>query len=198
MKPRKNRLFPLAIIAAGIACNTAVKELTHVIPSNPLYMDSIGTVAATLCGGLIPGLITGLLSNLGYCVLYLVRRTPSDCQPIFALCSMSTALAVYLFARAKRQGLSVPDLAFLAVIVALVNSVVGGCISTFFFAGFDHYPSDYLVAGMLLQDIPVLGATILSRIPLNFLDKTIAVFAGQGLFLIWRKTSRSIKEKESA
>jgi energy-coupling factor transport system substrate-specific component len=184
----RNAVIPyLFIIFAGIVCNMAIKELAHIYPNNPLYMDSIGTVAATLCGGLVPGLLTGLLSNLAYCALAIVTHRASDCQPIFALCSMGTALAVYLFTRKKNKGLPVLDLALLAVIVTLVNSVIGGLISTFFFAGFDHYPSDYLVAGLLIQDVPVLMATILSRIPLNVLDKSVAVFAGYGLFLLARK-----------
>ena len=152
------------------------------LPSVPLFMDSLFTVAVTLLTGLIPGLITGLVSNFAFTLV----TPPVEYVPgaeIYALCNMSTALVVFLFTR-KKTSLGFFDLFLLSVFVAFANSVLGGIISGVLFRGIDKFPSDYIVAGMLIQDIPITAAAVFARIPLNLIDKTIAVFGGYGLYLV--------------
>jgi hypothetical protein len=41
--------------------------------------------------------------------------------------------------------------------------------------------------GLLRNNVPVLATSILSRIPINIIDRFIAVFGGYGISLIFRK-----------
>ena len=145
-------------------------------------MDSLFTVAVTFIAGLVPGLITGLISNFAFSIVTPpVQYVPG--AEIFALCNISSALVAFLFSR-KKNSLGFFDLFLLSTLVAVVNSVLGGIISSVLFKGLDKFPSDYIVAGMLIQDIPVMAAAVLARIPINLIDKTIAVFGGYGLYLV--------------
>jgi hypothetical protein len=142
-------------------------------------MDSIMTVFVTLYGGLLPGIATGILYNAAY-VLFM--RTPA-LQLLFGLCSVATALTVGLSRMSRRKGTILFDLVGLALAVTLVNSLIGGIVSSILFGGIDSFPTDLLIAGLVMQQVPVLAATVMSRIPVNMIDKSIAIFAGYGLYL---------------
>jgi hypothetical protein len=182
MKTRRGIPYTIAAVAIGVFCNVLFNVSMNFLPGVPLFMDSLFTVAVTLITGLIPGLVTGLLSNFAFTIV-----TPPDLYvpgaEIYALCSMSSALVVYLFAR-KKNALVFFDLFLLSILVAFVNSVLGGIISSVLFRGIDKFPSDYIVAGMLIQDIPMTTAAIFARIPLNLIDKSIAVFGGYGIYVV--------------
>lgn len=180
-KPAKRPLlFTVCLIAAGIAGNMVFSFVFTKVLGIPLFMDTIMTIAVTFYAGLVPGLLTGILYNLVASVS-LFRIGP---QAIFALCSAATVLIIY-FCRQNRKG-EWPwfDLLVLSLHVGFANSILGGIISTFAFGGVDHFLSDYIIAGILMQGLPLAGAAILARIPMNIIDKCIAVFAGYGMSLL--------------
>jgi hypothetical protein len=144
-------------------------------------MDSIFTVWVTLIAGLIPGLLAGALYNIVSSLLVYTLGI----QMLYGFCNMATALVVWLFAR-KKKTLTVFDLSLTALCVAFANSLIGGLISAALNQGIDSFPTDMLVAGMLMHQLPLLGSTILARIPINLLDKAIAVFGGYGIYLMTR------------
>lgn len=183
MTTKKTIPYQCALVALGVVCNVLFNIAMRFLPDLPLFMDSIFTVAVTFTGGLVPGLATGLLSNLMFAVVWKPEELVPGAQ-IYALCNMASALVVYLFIRKKTAPLTIFDILGLSILVALANSLIGGYISTFCFRGTDKFPSDFIVEGMLLQDIPILGAAILSRIPINLIDKTLAVSAGYGISLL--------------
>ena len=169
-------LTVLIAVAGNLLFSLAFPLTFHM----PLFMDSIMTVAVTLFSGLIPGVVTGILYN----VLWPFITGGDPRQVLFACCSVMTAVFVHLWGT-KRNGVWIfTDLLMLSLIIGFANSVLGGIISTFAFRGVDSFPSDYIMAGMLMQDIPLVGAAILARIPLNLIDKGIAVFLGYGIFVL--------------
>ncbi|HNY20794.1 MAG TPA: hypothetical protein PKO22_01460 [Treponemataceae bacterium] len=188
MTNSKSTVARLAAFAAGTALNLALIAVTRSHPEIPLFMDTMGTVAATLVGGLIPGMLVGFATNLGYCAMCALSNPPKQSQLLFALCNVASAVVVWLFFRKRGTNNPVFDLFILCVAVTIVNSVLGGVISFYRYGGMDRFPTDYMVAGMLLQDIPPLSAAIASRLPINLLDKTIAVLGGYGLYLAAQKT----------
>jgi hypothetical protein len=51
-------------------------------------------------------------------------------------------------------------------------------------------PEDSFKLGLLRNNIPLLPTAILSRIPINIVDRFIAVFGGFGISLFYRKWLR--------
>lgn len=168
-------------ILVSISGNMVLSILFVRILRLPIFMDSIFTVWVTLIAGLIPGLIAGALYNVISSMLIYTLGI----QVLYGLCNMATALVVWLFAR-KRKTMTVFDLSMTAICAAFANSLIGGIISAALNHGTDSFPTDMLVAGMLMHQLPLLGSTILARIPINLLDKAIAVFGGYGIYRITR------------
>lgn len=163
-------------VAGNLLFSVAFPLTFHV----PLFMDSIMTVAVTFFSGLIPGIVTGIIYN----ALWPLITGGDPRQALFACCSVATVAFVHLWATKRKGGRIFTDLLMLSLIIGFANSVLGGIISTFAFRGVDSFPSDYIMAGMLMQDIPLVGAAILARVPLNLIDKGIAVFLGYGIFVL--------------
>jgi hypothetical protein len=46
---------------------------------------------------------------------------------------------------------------------------------------------DTFELGLLRNNVPVLAAAILSRIPINIVDRFFAIFGGYGLSLLFRR-----------
>ena len=183
MKSRKGIPYTIAAVAIGVLCNVMFNVSMNFLPTVPLFMDSLFTVAVTFIAGLVPGLITGLISN--FCVLHRHASRPvcSRSGNFRAVQYIERACSIPCFPARKFPSVFF-DLFLLSTLVAVVNSVLGGIISSVLFKGLDKFPSDYIVAGMLIQDIPVMAAAVLARIPINLIDKTIAVFGGYGLYLV--------------
>jgi len=172
----------IAIIVLSVAGNVLIKSVTQMIPNMPLFMDTIFTVAATFCGGLVPGLIVGLLTNVVSSGLASIFTPGIGIRYLYSLCNMATALVVFLFCKkAKMSEMKPLDLALLSILVCLTNSVVGGLISTFLYRTLEMSSPDYIVAEMMLYNIPMPVAAIISRIPINMVDKLIAVVLGYGI-----------------
>ncbi len=196
VEPFTERSFPVA--AAGVVIAVAVNLLfSFIFPLTlgfPLFMDCIMTVAITLFAGLVPGLVTGFAYNAIWALV--IASDPR--QALFGLCSMACALTVFVSLKRRKERWLFLDLLLLSLWVCLVSSALGGIISTFAYQGIDHFPSDYIMAGMLMQDIPLAGAAILARIPLNFIDKTVAVFLGYGAFLLAGNLQAARREREKS
>jgi len=86
-------------------------------------------------------------------------------------------------------------LILLSFSLCLVISILGGVIATFIqsinpaVSGKQGLSAD-LTATMFGKNIPVVLAEILSRIPVNIIDRLITVFAGYGIALILRNLLR--------
>jgi hypothetical protein len=49
------------------------------------------------------------------------------------------------------------------------------------------YPEDTFKLGLIRNNMPVLAAAILSRIPINIVDRFIGIFCGYGISLLYRR-----------
>jgi len=201
---------------AGAFLNIAINIFANRAVGLPLYLDTILTVSLTLTGGLFWGLLTGLLTNIIGPTLYFYGWEGY----LFVICNMATALVTWLFIRffprelklsetpeipGASQNLSSRRLAdiinrmivliLLSFCLCLVISVLGGIIATFIqsinpaISGKPGLSAD-LTATMFGHNIPVVFAEILSRIPVNIIDRLITAFAGYGIALFLRNLSR--------
>lgn len=163
-------------VAGNLICSLLFPLTLHV----PIFMDSVFTVAVTLFSGVSPGIATGILYNAIWPLV-----TGGDArQMLFALCSVVTALITHGIMKNPRDTSTLINLLALSLWLCAANSFIGGVISTFAFRGVDHFPSDYIMAGLIMQEIPIAGAAILARVPLNLIDKALAAFLGYGVFAL--------------
>jgi hypothetical protein len=80
------------------------------------------------------------------------------------------------------------------VLVALdciLISIVGGIIDFVLYGLLSVprgiYPEDIFKLGLYRNNVPLLAAAMLSRIPINIVDRFIAIFGGYGISLLYRK-----------
>jgi len=171
----------------------------------PLYLDTILTITATFLGGLFWGILTGVLTNvIGHTINFWGWE-----GYLFTLCSITTALITWGFIRIFPQEIKITKndntpaaapqnsqtlfrvinkivvLILLSFALCLAMSILGGLISALIQI-FGSSPADELRLSALLgstmfPQMNVILTEILSRIPINIIDRLISVFAGFGV-----------------
>jgi len=201
------KLSLLCLLAVG--GNYLLNYLCVFILKFPMFLDTVFTAAVTFSAGLIPGLVTALLSYIAFCirddsffhpfilcgiveVILLWRLTPDQTdkkipeKPLAASTEMKVTTIIHVFAK----------LMVLYVLCWLAVSVLGGIID-FFFYGLGSNPKLYFSAedtfkiGLLRSGIPLLAMDILSRIPVNIVDRFIVVFGGYFISRLMMKIIRA-------
>ena len=143
--------------------------------SLPIFNDTLFTVLASFFGW-----TAGITSALGYHILFCLFIQNGFSGFLFVICSLSMVLIVRLYIKNKEK-LSLMDFVFMIFISALVISFEGGIIFVFVFNQFDFKETvevNKITYILIRQQIPLLFSSWLSRIPVNLLDKTLAVLAG--------------------
>ncbi|MDR0447649.1 MAG: hypothetical protein LBH07_03175 [Treponema sp.] len=196
----------LIICLAGVLLNVVITILFYRIP---LYMDTIMTVAVTFLCGLPWGVLCGVLTSITGHTLWFW----SWLAYLFTLCSIATAIITWLFIRffpgaltvviegeSKTQTIAfrssylnrimdrVVALILLSFALCIAMSILGGLISVFIQFINNAYtddPNRFAFLGRVLFDenSPVILVEIMSRIPVNIVDRLIAAFAGFGIAL---------------
>ena len=203
MKKRIWHVLTLALLCVLSAC---ANELLHSISlyymKTPLYIDTLFTVAVSFAAGLVPGLITALIPGVVFTVLT-GFFTP------FILCSFAEVCIVCLLKpslpREHVPGMQTGKeksvaqaagifarLMVLYIVCALAISVLGGVIDFIYYdvllKSNEYFsPEDTFKIGLLDSGIPPLAINILSRIPVNIVDRFIVIFGGYGVSLLFRK-----------
>ncbi|AEF82653.1 hypothetical protein [Leadbettera azotonutricia] len=189
--------------------NAALGILVSGIFGAPLYLDTVFTVAIIFSFGLLPGMLTGVLlyplCEILRNLLFHSGESIFWAGNAFVLCTVTEMLLVCFFRTklkmrqrlfAKEAPLSsfISTAARLMVLVALdciLISIMGGIIDFALFklvsAPRGLYPEDIFKLGLIRNNVPVPAAAILSRIPINIVDRFIAVFGGYGISLLYRR-----------
>jgi hypothetical protein len=196
----------LLFCAAGAALNVFFSYAVKSIFQLPLYIDTLFTITAALYCGPFWGIVTGVASSLLLHSIFFYGLPPY----LYTLCSAATALATILFMRRFPEELgfspgraparTVMDrvivLLFLAFTLCVVMSVMGGTIAAGmkFFASPDAVieegPELPFKLALLRRDLPLPVVEILSRIPLNIIDRLVSVFGVYGLAALLSRISR--------
>jgi len=153
-------LMPLANVLVGLA----VKDRL------PFFMDSIFTAVAAAVWGPWQGLATAVMTN----AFFEVPGGFNGTNLPFAVCGVATALIVWAFVRSGHHRGPLGSILCVAA-VTLANSLLGALVATFVFGGGTRSNIDDVVAGFAMFTDSVLTAAFLARIPINFIDKAIAV-----------------------
>jgi hypothetical protein len=175
-------------------------------------MDTAFTVSVTLYCGLFWGLVTGVATNLLKHSIFFFGWSAY----LYTLCNAATALITALFARRFPGELGFPSsrapvrtvmdrvivLLFLSFTLCAAMSVMGGAITAGrkFFAS----PGSITEVGpelpfkltLLRRNLPLLAVEILSRVPLNIIDRIVSVFGAYGLAALLSRISlrRHVRE----
>lgn len=156
--------------------NLLINSIAVEILKIPFYMDTIFTVAAGFIS-LPCGLICAAIYHMSEVIIKYGSMVPSW----FGLCSITVALICWLFAR-KEKDFSLIKLLLLSVLLIIAISALGGIIYDIFYASKEDFVEDQannlFTFSLLMNKIPLLWSSIISRIPVSIVDKTVAVFGG--------------------
>ncbi len=159
---------------------------------SPIFMDTIFAVTAAFVGWW-----SGLASVVVFDIMSILK-TPPDLRFVvafFPLCVLAMVVIVRLVYR-KRDRVTFISLIFVYVLCWIFVSAIGAVVSTYAFSQFaypDSYSIKYITMMFATQHIPLIFSAFLSRIPVNALDKLVAVFLGWGIYLLIEKFSRKAK-----
>lgn len=173
-----NRRAIFAVLA-GAALNLLFNRL-NVSLESPFFFDSVMTAVVAVLFGPWAGMATGLLSSAAVDLIFLHNGTGIAFVP----CQLATGLIAGWAPRFEGFR-SVFGLLVTAGLVALANSVLGSIIATFLFGGLTGHGSDFLVSGFLIAGQNLLSASFWARVPLNLIDKGIALLVAWAIFLRW-------------
>ena len=175
----------------------------------PLYLDTVFTAAVCFSLGLLPGLFTGFVMGLVTTFVryhFIIGQVElAGASALFTLCIAAEVIMICFFHEKwlktretvfldKPSVLSfigiTPLLLTLAALVCIVVSFTGGIIDfalTKLTTPRPHFPEDIFKLGLLRNNVPVLTSAILSRIPINIVDRFFVIFGGYGISLLYRK-----------
>ena len=163
----------------------------------PLFMDTLFTVTAS-CFGWACGIIAAVASHIigflshGY-------SFPKDIPNLlYFFCSLTivAGVRIVLFRKPLNDGRANPfNMLFLSIVFAFVISLEGGLFYVMLVQSnrvsaniIGNRAVSSLIYTFVTKNIPMLVASPLASIPVNLVDKTIAVFGGYGVYALLKKT----------
>jgi len=158
--------------------NSASAYVNVYILKLPLFMDTIGTLISTVFLDLIPGLLTAAATHL----IPELTGWYGNMLP-WMLCSMVSAVVIWGLCERHHFHTVIHGL-FATVFITFANAITGAVIAVFFYSGMTDHPVDYLVTSFLSIGQNLISAAFWSRLPINLIDKGIAVYITLGL-LSW-------------
>jgi hypothetical protein len=198
----------LILCFVSALCNALLSYLVSNAAKIPLYLDTVFTAAICFSCGLLPGLLTCiiniLLIPLRYKFIYALPSALAFPELFFSLCVVAEILLICFFMkRIKKQETAfhespslqsfislTPLLLTLVALACIAVSITGGIIDfilTYRQTSRPYFPEDTFKIGLLQNNLPLLTSAILSRIPINIVDRFFVVFGGFGIGLLFRK-----------
>jgi hypothetical protein len=200
----------LIICIVSALANTTLSYIVSSMAGLPLYLDTVFTAAAVFSAGLLPGLLIALVLCPMFPFLrhhFLLNQpvTMAFTENLFAICTVMEVILVFLFLKKIREreaqvaerkpslqsfiGMA-PLLLTLAALDCIVISITGGIIDFILTQNSTprpFFPEDTFKLGLLRNNVPLLTSAILSRIPINIVDRFFVIFGGYGISLAYRK-----------
>ena len=158
----------------------------------PLFLDTVFTAAIAFAFGVIPGIFTAVLTWFLPCVFYSGFNYYIICSiaEVLLICAVkTTAPDIPAFASKEKIIVSytalVSKLFLLYVLCAISISILGGVVDyiTHLFTERHYFGIDDLFKpGLIIYNLPILAVNILSRIPINIVDRFIVIFGGYFIY----------------
>lgn len=175
-------------VLLGVANGTMGLISAHVLEF-PLFMDTIGTLLSTALWGFWPGAVSAVATHL----LQESMRgiTGANINLPWMICSLSSVITLALMIRFNLFNTFIHAV-LATILITFVNSITGALVANFFFSGITVHPVDYIMTAFLSVGQSFLSASFWARLPVNLIDKGIAVFIVFGITDLIR-----IRNKES-
>ena len=189
---RKNIIILTALSIAAALLNILFN--TFIINFRiPLFLDTVFTAAIAFAFGVIPGIFTALLTWFLLGIYYGGFNFYILCSitEVIIICALKpSAPDIPNFTSKEKIAASytalVSKLFLLYILCAAIISLIGGIVDymTHLFVERNYYSADDLFKqGLYMNNLPVLAVDIISRLPINIVDRFIVILAG---FLISR------------
>ena len=177
------KLVLICVLAAG--ANYLLNTLSVYIIKIPLFLDTVFNAAVCFTVGIIPGIATALLT-------YAATSIRNGSFDPFILCAIAEVLIIWRLKPAEypKPAATLTSLVsvfarlmLLYITCCITISILGGVIDYFYY-GVLLNPKQYFSAedtfkiGLLQSGIPILTLNILSRIPVNLVDRFIVISGG--------------------
>ncbi|MGN0740445.1 MAG: hypothetical protein ACI4LX_09780 [Treponema sp.] len=173
-----------------VLCTIAVYKDIH------LFLDMCFTIFAAYFG-LVAGLFSSVLKHVAISLLIGNHIAYS----VWGICTVTAVLAVRLFL-AKQKSIFILELLSLVLILTCTISIEGAIIASFFYNFSTTFIEAPTITGYILsllrQGFPLLFSAFLSRIPVNFIDKGIAVLSSWILYCTVRVIMYIAKKDKSS
>jgi len=205
----RTKLLKIAVLCAVSAFGNALGSYLHTKMGIPLYLDTVFNAAMCFSAGLASGIITGtlLFPVMNYLINIFLRGPSVELglfRNIWIICIVTEILLIWFFHKKMKKREDVfhenpclhvfigvaAQLLVLVVLDCIVISVTGGIIDyalSAFSLPRTISPEDNLKLGLMRNNVPLLASAILSRIPINIVDRFIVIFGGYGVSLLYRK-----------
>jgi len=183
------KLLILCILATG--ANFLLNTFSVYFIKIPLFLDTVFNAAVCFTAGLFPGIFTALLT---YTALS-IRNGGFD---PFILCAIAEVLLIWKFR--PTEPIQIPNhysnekavavfvsifarLMLLFIVCCLMISILGGIIDYVYYTLLENSKlyfsaEDMFKLGLFQSNVPILVLNILSRFPVNIVDRFIVIFGG--------------------
>lgn len=173
----------LVLIPAAIGINYLGKLFASLLKL-PLWVDSIGTVLASMLAGPIVGAIAGIVNNVVY------GFTTDPVSFVYAITSAVIGLATGIMAY-KGWISNIGKAIVLGLVVGFIAATVSTPLNIIFWEGTTgNIWGDALFATMLAQDLPLWLASFADSIVVDVPDKVVTVLLS---FLIFKGLPKNVK-----
>ncbi|MCL2180964.1 MAG: hypothetical protein FWB83_07540 [Treponema sp.] len=201
---RRNIIVLAALSVFAVIMNLLFSVFIMNFLRFPLFLDTVFSAAIAFAFGIIPGVFTAFLTWLLPCVYY-------GSYSFYILCSIAEVLLVCALKPAvpdipnfsSREKIIasytalVSKLFLLYILCVMTISVLGGVVDYITHLFFErHYfgVDDLFKPGLIMYNLPALAVNILSRIPVNIVDRFIVIFGG---YIISRGLLKLIRQPEN-
>ena len=188
--PRLAKTILLCLIAEALNFLTA--DIFYHKLGIPLFFDTIWTVAVVFYLGLVPSLCVSLGYNIINTLLWV--RQEGFFDPfilMYAICGVLIVISTWFIARRKNEfKISLTVTLLYLVLIVLLSSfctiITGGIIDFFHYKYYEipdmMNPIKKFTESFVHQRLSLLASCILAQIPISFLDRFFATFAGFGIY----------------
>jgi hypothetical protein len=220
LKRNLKRIAALLVFCfAGAVLNVYTGNFFRDALGVPLFMDTLFTVAMSFYGGPVYGVLTGLLTNPIINMIDFYGWADNLYALCNAAAALVTVLFIRLFpaelrfgaGKAAKTGESetradnsrlralmniLVTLLLLSFVMHIAMSILGGLITVLINAfsqgSSSPSPERLFKLALLRKELPSAAIEILSRIPLNIIDRLLSVFGGYGVAALLHRVRRRI------
>ena len=193
--PKLLRTIVICILAE-IGNFLAARFFYHTL-NIPLFFDTIFTVAVVFYLGLVPALCVSLGYNTINSLIWMHKEGFFDPFLLsYAICGVLIVLSTWLIARHKEEFkistmITILYLFLIALISSFCTIISGGIIDFFHYKYYEipdmMNPIKRFTESFVHQRFSLLVSCILGQIPISFLDRLLATFAGYGIYKLCDK-----------